>query len=345
MNGRNGGWRAAVRGREQRGRDDLARFGREPSSLPRLPLGRERQHGPGLLLLQSAALAARVPPTVLACVGPLALGRRRAWFRFVYRYAYWYGVRRAAERDTWRRLKRGVSILMYHAIGARGERPTRYVIPVTQFERQMKWLKRRGYAVMRLEDYVACLREHRLPPPKAVVVTLDDGYLDNLTLARPILERLGLPATVFLVSAGGTHNGWSVTDDVAGRPLMRMEDAKGILGGVVSFGAHTRTHPKLPDIPLADAEREVGGSRDELEAALGAPISTFAYPYGRMNAAVRDIVVRAGFDGACAVVPGQNHPSDDVFALRRVEIFGTDRILRFAVTMWLGDVGRRRRHA
>ena len=339
-------WRKVVQDRERQGREDVEQYREEPSVLPRLTLGGADAYGRGSLAFRAVALALHVPPRALSGLGAALPGRRlsSAWMRSTASYAYWAGVRNAADTETWRRLRRGVPILMYHAVGEPGERPSRYIVPVKRFARHMKWLKRRGYRVMRLEEYARYRSEHRLPPPKTIVVTFDDGHLDNLTLARPILERLGLPATIFLVSSGGGRNGWSTSGGLAKRPLMELDDARKAAGGLLTFGAHTRTHPALPDISAQEAEGEIVGSKHELERALGVPVTTFAYPYGRVDDEVRAIVARAGFTCACGVVPGRNRASADDFRLRRVEIFGTDSLLRFALTVWLGDVGRRRRH-
>lgn len=339
------GWRRVVRDHEREGREDYERYEREPSLLPQLPLGGASPQSRGALALQAVALAIRIPPGVLSAVGMVVPGRRPSatWFAFAATYAYWAGVRKAAGPDVWRRLRRGVLVLMYHAVGVPGERPSRYVVPVKRFERQMRWLERRRYNVISLDEYVRLRSEFKLPPRKTVVITFDDGYVDNFTLARPILERLGLPATVFLVSAAEGRNNWSANDGLADRPLIGLEDARRAIGGAFTFGAHTRTHPKLPELTADDAEREVVGSKQELEAVLGVPVSTFAYPHGSVNQAVRDIVASAGFTGACGVVTGRNRPSGDDLELRRVEILGTRGLLRFVTTVWLGDIGKPRR--
>lgn len=338
-------WRSIVRNEGQRGRMSLALYRRHPAILPWLPIGGRGEPGGAWLALRTLFFAAHVPPVVPAAVGGLVPGRRasRRWFRFVVNYAYWVGVRSVADRDTWRRLRRGVLILMYHGIGEHGERPSRYVVPVKRFERQMAWLRRRGYNVMALEECLRCRAEFRLPPSKSVVLTFDDGYRDNVAHARPLLERLGMPATIFLVSAAGERNTWSTTDGVAGRPLMSLDEARHALGGVLSFGAHTRTHPKLTDLPRAEAEQEVVGSKQDLESALGVPVAAFAYPYGKLNDGVRQAVAEVGFAGACSVDPGRNRPSTDAFALRRIEIRGTYGLPRFATTVWLGDLRLKRR--
>ena len=182
--------------------------------------------------------------------------------------------------------------------------------------------------------------EHRLPPPKSVVLTFDDGYADNVELGLPMLERHGFAATVFLVSAAGDRAGWRSAEDVQGRPLLVPADARS-LKGRLEFGAHSRTHPRLPSLELHELEREISGSRSELEQALGIPVTVFAYPYGEKNAAVEQAVEQAGYVAACGIEPGRNRPSCDLYALKRFEVRGTDSLLRFATTLWLGGTRRR----
>ena len=171
---------------------------------------------------------------------------------------------------------------------------------------------------------LSCLREHRLPPAKSVALTFDGGFEDNRLLAAPILERLGLPATFFLVSQAGPT----------------LDEARRLVGGVIRFGASTRTHPDLTAIAGAEVEVEVAGSRGELEAALGSPVTAFAYPYGKTSAKIQEVVRDAGFLGACTTVPGHNRVAVDPYALRRLEVRGTDSLIRFALTLWLGETHR-----
>jgi peptidoglycan/xylan/chitin deacetylase (PgdA/CDA1 family) len=226
---------------------------------------------------------------------------------------------------------------MYHAVGAPGEPAARFVVPAKRFERQMKWLVRRGYRVVTLEE----LLQDENGPRRAVALTFDDGYVDNLVLARPVLERLGLPATAFVVP-GRERNDWDRDTELSGRALLRREQLAE-LGPVIAVGAHTRTHRTLTDLAPAEVETELAGSRHDLEEAVGGPVTTFAYPYGMFDTDVRSAVDRAGFLVACSVVPGHNPPGTDPLALRRLEIYGTFSLLRFVLTLWLGDTRFRMR--
>src|SRR5262249_25822166 len=228
--------------------------------------------------------------------------RARRWYGFVSRYSFWYGAKGAASDELWDQLKRGTLILLYHAFGTDGERASRYVVPSRRFAGQMKLLSRLGYNVLSLNEYLEHRREHRLPPPRSVVITMDDGYRDNETVAGPILDRYGYSATVFLVTSPA--KGWSQREPaLAERAVLGLDQARRLHGGALRFGAHTRTHPDLTKLDATAAENEIAGSKRELERVLKTTVSAFAYPYGELNDETRRIVKEAGFAGACGVKP------------------------------------------
>ena len=212
---------------------------------------------------------------------------------------------------------------MYHAVGAPGEPPSRYIVPVQRLKRQLRWLARRGYSVIALEELVRRRREHRFPPARSVVLTFDDGYADNAELALPLLERLGMPATVFVVTRAAA-NDWSSDESLAGRRLLTATESTGLDGGPLRLGAHSRTHPRLTELDQAAQEEEIAGSRRDLEERLGGPVEAFAYPYGKHDAAVREQAAKAGYAVALTDDQGRNRPSAPDHALRRVEVFGND---------------------
>ena len=112
---------------------------------------------------------------------------------------YWSGLGRAFERL---KSPEGAIILMYHSVAADAE--AKYVDPRNRispalFEKQMAFLSRHR-RVVALSDLVNWISEAATPPSGTVCITFDDGYLDNFTIAAPILEKYRLPATVFLAT-------------------------------------------------------------------------------------------------------------------------------------------------
>ena len=294
---------------QQRGVAAVALYERHPALLPDLRLGGAGELGRRWVGLRRLLMAIHMPPMLLGVAGtPIdSEHRSRQWYGFLFSYCYWRGVRSAVDRATWQRLRRGSAILMYHAVGGRHEQASRYVVPERRFKRQMAWLRLRRYNVILLEELVACLREHRLPPAKSVVVTFDDGYFDNAELALPVLRRFGFPATVFLVSAADGVPTWICSPELRDRPLLEPAHAKQLIGSL-TFGAHSRTHPMLTKLGPSELEREVSGSRAELESALDRPVTTFSYPFGDTSPEVEAAVARRRLPAACRSPPGRNRP-------------------------------------
>jgi peptidoglycan/xylan/chitin deacetylase (PgdA/CDA1 family)/GT2 family glycosyltransferase len=323
---------------ERRGAASVAIAGREPECLATLGLGGSAESSALSRGVCGLLLGLSVPPRAVALAAgamPTSGTATRA-YRFLESYCRWRGVRRAAgNRDSWLRLRDGTAILMYHVIGDDGEIASRYVVPERRFRRQMAWLRRRGYAVIDLDELVRCRVEHRLPPAKSVVLTFDDGYAETLGRALPVLERMGYPATAFLVTNGGACNAWSDDGPTNGRPLLTLADAAE-LRRRIRFGAHTRTHRSLRGLGATELDAEVGGSRAELAEVLDTEVTVFAYPYGDTDEAAEAAVSRAGFRAACGIEGGRNAPGHDLLSLRRVEVAGTDSLPRFAATLWAG---------
>jgi peptidoglycan/xylan/chitin deacetylase (PgdA/CDA1 family) len=323
-------WKAA----ERAGADDVATWRADPTALARLPLG-EFEEGPLLqVVARRILLALRLPPRLLA---PFA-GRREGTRRVLELTSYWRGVRRAlGDRDTWRQLTQGTTILAYHAIATDGEPASRFILPCSSFERQMRTLARRR-RVLALDELVALRHTHRLPPARSVVITFDDGYADTRTLAAPVLAELRLPATVFLVSTRvGPDRVWEGEGELARRPLVSWEDVHELREFGFEVGAHTRTHPFLTKLAPGQLEAEIAGSRAELAERLGAPPQAFAYPYGNRNEATVEAARRAGYSSASTFRVGRNGPGTPLHLLRRTEIRGTDSRLRFALGLAAGD--------
>jgi peptidoglycan/xylan/chitin deacetylase (PgdA/CDA1 family) len=311
---------------------------RHPSMLPVL-LGHLAETSLRERLLRATLHLLRVPPTLLN--RGFALIQRRTGspkpFRFLQNYFYWSGVRAAIrDRSEWKRVMHGTCILMYHAFGD-GRAGSRYVMPIHRFAQQMKWLQRLGYHVMGLEEFLRCRLEHRLPPARSVVLTIDDAYADTLELAYPVLKKHGYPATVFVVSelVGGTNN-WTSVDGVRNRPLLAWNQIVEMSRNGIDFGSHSSTHPVLPALPAEQAREEVVQSKKSLEARLGKPVRSFAYPFGERNAAIDQTVGEAGFWGACSVDPGLNTLGTPIYALHRSEMEGDLPLFRFLLALWTG---------
>ncbi len=314
----------------------MALTNRHPGMLPALlrwfdSTGRE-------ILLRRLLLAMHVPPRALALFGMGALGRNRRdlWFGFVSRFAFWSAVRGSVSRHRWRQLTRGVPVLIYHAFEDDDSPGTRFVLPRARFRAHLRALAALRYHVISLETLVRALREGDLPP-RAVVITIDDGYRDNFEIAFPELRRFRYCAAIFLVAGRlGACNDWD-SGELASRALLSVTDVQGMAEDGLAFGSHTRTHPVLPAISDEALRAEIDGAATDLERELGRPVLFFSYPYGsyddRALAAARERYV-----GACTTEPRPVGLDSDPFLLPRIEVRGTDSSLRLLRKLWLGQV-------
>jgi peptidoglycan/xylan/chitin deacetylase (PgdA/CDA1 family)/GT2 family glycosyltransferase len=309
---------------------------RHPETRPRL-LGWVNEPTLREVALRRALIALRLPARLLLAAGRLVPARHRdLWFGFVSRFAVWRGVRRGMDRTEWLEISRGVPVLMYHAF-SEGEDGERFVIPGRAFARQMRLLAALRYRVIPLAELATALREGRPLPRRAVVVTIDDGYRDNAEVAWPILSRRSFAASIFLVSDRlDAGNDWDAEGDVAGRPTLTHEQIEQMRRGGIRFGAHTRTHRKLPELDQAEMRDQLAGSRRDLETALGESVDTLTYPYGLHDDRVVEATREAGFTAACTIEAVPARPGDDPLRIPRIEITGTDSPLRFLRKLWIG---------
>ena len=181
-----------------------------------------------------------------------------------------------------------------------------------------------SFAVIPLAEMVTRL-ERGQPLGGTLAITFDDGYRDNYESAAPILRSLRLPATFFVVTDFVESDvvPWWDGDCDPPPKWMTWDQLRRLRDDGFDIGGHTRTHVDLGTTTGDDAEREIAGSRGELEARLDIGVELFAYPYGRvenMTEANRALVRRAGFR-CCASCHGGTTPrGGDAFHLPRIPI-------------------------
>jgi peptidoglycan/xylan/chitin deacetylase (PgdA/CDA1 family) len=211
-------------------------------------------------------------------------------------------------------------IVAFHRVSP-ADRPSGLCIDLELFERYCRFF-RRYFHVIPLQELVTRLEDNR-DLHRRLVITFDDGYRDNFEHAVPILERCSLPATFFVVTQ------WIGTDVVPWwdkkrhrqYPWMTWDDVRSLHRRGFDIGAHTRTHADLGLVRDAAARREILGARLELEEQLGAPVASFAYPYGgrdNLTEENRELVKAAGYRCCCSDYGGVNVPGTNPFDLRRV---------------------------
>lgn len=228
-------------------------------------------------------------------------------------------------------------VLMYHHVGPlrAGIRPIQTVSPA-RFEAQIRWLVHRGFTSIVTADWIAWCNSSGTMPRRPVLITFDDGYADIAEFALPVLRRHGLNAVVFLVTDYiGKTNLW---EGMVGRGKLQLLNEKQIRewhARGIEFGSHSRTHPDLRGLSLEELRTEILGSASDLELLLNERPKAFAYPYGRLNNAVREQVDQE-FEIAMTSAEGCNSSPSDSRLMRRLEILPVDNLFSFQLLIKLG---------
>jgi peptidoglycan/xylan/chitin deacetylase (PgdA/CDA1 family) len=191
----------------------------------------------------------------------------------------------------------------------------------------MEYLAKNGYNVIALRDLPAIMRGELPMPPKAVAITIDDGYRSTYEIAYPILARHGHPATIFLYT------------DFAGLPaaMTWSQMAEVTASGLIDVQPHSKSHANLALRRHEEGDRlytermrqEIEASSVEIERRLGLSVYAFAYPYGDANETVTELIRRSGIAVAFTVSPGGNAFYSYPLMLRRTMIFGDDALADF----------------
>ena len=230
---------------------------------------------------------------------------------------------------------------MYHAVedALRPPKYKHFYVMADEFAGQMKMLKRAGYTPITFGQLAAARAGIPLPP-KPVLLTFDDGYANLLSNVHPLLAQLGFAYTVFLVSERvGKTNDWVAAEGYEPTPLLSWaEIAEMQQNPLVSFEAHTATHPKLSVLSPADARREMEWSKDALEQKLQAPISVLCYPYGDVSDSVAGLAKELGYTQAVTTEFGRARPTDNPLKLPRISVY---HVPPFSLTYGIGPLNFR----
>jgi peptidoglycan/xylan/chitin deacetylase (PgdA/CDA1 family) len=214
-------------------------------------------------------------------------------------------------------------VLCYHAISHAW--PAALAVSPYMFRQQLETLLHRGYSGATFRDLVS-----GEAPRKAFVVTFDDAYRSVMRDARPVLDDLGVPATVFAPTSMVGRPGpmaWDGIDHWIGTPYereltcMSWDELRDLQAAGWEIASHTKSHPRLTELDDDDLGSELVGSREVCERELGVGSVTLAYPFGIHDARVRAAARDAGYAAAAADRPGpvrrfqwpriNLHPVDD----------------------------------
>ena len=233
-----------------------------------------------------------------------------------------------------------MSILCYHSVEVDAGSPL--AVSPELFTAHCEWLAR-ARRVVDLPDAIEALGRRKTLANGLAAITFDDGFTGVHEHALPVLRRLGLPATVFVVAEtlipGGRTVDWVEDRGAPSFHAMSLDQVRDLQDQGVRIGSHSYSHHDLTTLGEVECERDLRESREVLEDLLGVPIPHLAYPRGRHNAVVRRAAAAAGFSHAFSL-PERREPVGD-HAIPRVGLYDGNGVGTLRVKARPGYLGIR----
>jgi peptidoglycan/xylan/chitin deacetylase (PgdA/CDA1 family) len=223
-------------------------------------------------------------------------------------------------------------VLMYHYVEPwpvnAGEIRRNLTVRPEGFAAQMQYLHDHGYVTVSLYDLLYALTLGRPLPPKAVVLTFDDGYRDLMQYAVPVMQPYGYTGTVFVITE---------LMDKGLDPYLTWPQAESLYAMGWKIEPHTKTHDELAGQSRDFQLYQMLGSVQTVQAHIGVTPRFFDYPSGKYDDVTLQLDHELGLWGAVTVEFGRTHTLDSLYTLTRVRVGGQDTLQQF-VNMLEGDL-------
>jgi len=223
---------------------------------------------------------------------------------------------------------RTVPILCYHQFTPEPHARHRLELPAASFETQLRYLRDNDYQFLSFSELNEILRNGQPIPPRAVVLTIDDGYRSVFDVAWPLLQKYQAKATLFIY-----------TDFIGGGKALNWQQLKTLQkSALIEVASHGKSHTSLSRLPQDSSdtayrkrlESELTGSSKVFKRHLGAAPAYLSYPYGSSSDEAVRALRDAGIDLAATVTRGDNPAYANPLLLHRTMIYSDDRIDDFA---------------
>ena len=209
-----------------------------------------------------------------------------------------------------------VPILLYHDLQPDGWadglgdpflRP--YILPISEFERQMDYLVTQGYQGISVARFLRLREKDPAALARTVVLVFDDGWNGQSRFALPILKRAGFSATFFIIAGRIGQEGY-----------MDLDTLKNLKNQGIEVGSHTMTHPYPTELSEEELYKELEVSKAVLEDGLRQEVVALSSPTGFFDPRMAPLARRAGYRNLCISRVGLNNPNADPFALKKIGI-------------------------
>lgn len=200
-----------------------------------------------------------------------------------------------------------IVFLMYHNITGRGDI---YSVSKKNFTEQMDFLAEQNFHTLTLSDFLELEQKKVKSNDKFIVITFDDGYVDNYTTVLPILQERALKATFFITTGYIDSK----------KNMLNSEQIKHLSDAKMCIGSHARSHTFLTKLKLPELFAELEESKINLEKITKKKISHLSLPGGRYNNKVLKTAQQIGYHTVCNSEINPNGFHTNQFKLGRIAI-------------------------
>ena len=201
----------------------------------------------------------------------------------------------------------GVPVLYYHSVDQNADNEV--TITPEMLEKQLKYINDNKFTTITIRELYDYLKNNKPIPEKSIVITFDDGYMNNYTEAFPILKDLNMKATIFCVG-----------NSLDGSYYLSHEAIKEMSDYGIDIESHTVNHVHLDTLSYDEQLLELKKSKEILENITGKEVLSIAYPFGDYNTDTVKAAKQAGYSLGFTTNLGLSDRSDNIFELDRIYI-------------------------
>lgn len=201
----------------------------------------------------------------------------------------------------------GIPVVYFHSVDP--SEANEVIISPDKLKQELQYIKDSGYTTLTMTEVYNYLINNKPIPEKSILITFDDGYMDNYTNAFPILKELNMKATIFLIS-GGIDNGYYLSTD----------QIKEMSNYGIDFQSHTVNHKYLDELSYQEQLKEVTESREAIKKITKKDVIAIAYPYGNYNNDTLKATEEAGYSLAFTTDRGLADRNDNKLELNRIYV-------------------------
>jgi len=233
----------------------------------------------------------------------------------------------------------GIPVLMYHK--THPSEPNFLNVPPDMLQQQWAYLKSKGYRAIHLQEFIdIATGKKALPNEKIVLITFDDGYLNNFEFAYPLLKAFNWCATFFIIA--NTVVTGTLQEEDATSVKMTLKEYHALDPNVVQCALHGFMHENFGEYNLEQLITIMQQSMDMLHKHNIPFIKTLAYPYGSRPSCQKEFTQWLSdnqFQTAFRIGNKINKlPIKDLYNINRIDIRGEDSLEVFKAKLKVGKL-------